>query len=114
MKKYIRAGMVGVLYTESFGLGWSTLAVDDGCSDEVQAQLAMDYELVDLVLRQIEQGERNTDLIMARAKTIYSGYLPTPDNLDVTWLAPDTVFLITEYDGRETVQPLYSQRTMKA
>lgn len=94
MEKVVRDGKVAVLYSPSFGAGWSTW-------NEDMEGLVFDHIIVNAVLA----GDK--DAALARAREILpGGYFGGIDDLCVKWVSIGAQFEITEYDGAESVEVL--------
>jgi len=89
--------MTDILYSPGFGAGWSTWA------DDAQALfLTQDKTLVELAKRKASEEEVETYL-----KSIYPDnvpYLGGWGNITIRSLPKGTRYIITEYDGSESVQ----------
>lgn len=96
MTKCIRDGLVAVLYSPGYGAGWSTWN-----GDKYREFLLHDEKLVDLV--ETNQHSKIEDYV----KSVYSDeYVCVlgADQLRVEWVYPGTQFLITDYDGSESIE----------
>lgn len=90
-EKYIRDGMVAVLYSPGFGAGWYTWNPD-------REGILFDREIVEAVLA------NNRTLAADIAARKYPGcYTGGADCLEVGWVPPGGAFEIEEYDGSETL-----------
>lgn len=90
-EKYIKDGMVAVLYSPGFGGGWYTWNTE-------HLGLVFDKEIVEAIL--------NNDTITAgdiATKKYPSCYLGGLRDLEVMWLKEGTEFEIEEYDGSESI-----------
>lgn len=92
-EKYIVDGKVAVLYSPRFGVGWSTWAHGDRQRIE---KMIFDPDLVKLVL----SGASGREVGEYTAITYDS---PVHGPLAVEWVPVGERFVITEYDGFETV-----------
>ena len=94
MDRYIREGRVAVLYSPTFGSGWSTWNPEypDMIFDPGMAQL-------------IEQGRMDAAMTYAQLKWP-DACLEGVDTLSIRWLLLDTKFRISEHDGNEDVEIL--------
>lgn len=101
-ERYVKEGMVAVLYSPGYGAGWYTW------SSEKDENMVFDPELVEAVLG------NNLPLMEEIAKCKwpdeYDGGL---SGLKVEWMAPGTSFIITEYDGSESIRQ-YDDRCLVA
>src|ERR1017187_6105859 len=92
-------GRVSVLYSPGYGAGWYTWNCDPANEGPLKNEgLLFDREIVEPVLAD--------DLNMAGtiAKKKYPGvYLGGVNDLGVEWLPKGERFMITEFDGDETV-----------
>jgi hypothetical protein len=96
MTKCVRDGKVAVLYSPGFGAGWSTWN-----DDEYREFLLHDEKLVELV------ENKQQDKIEEYVKSVYPGEhvcVLGADQLRVVWIYPGTQFLISDYDGSESIQ----------
>lgn len=100
--RYIKDGMVGVVYSPNFGAGFSTWGV---------SAMATDPKIVEIVLDMIDSENardsvrsNNLDEELARyvKETYDRNYYA--QQLAVAWLGPGTRFFIKEYDGAETIE----------
>lgn len=92
MEKFVRDGMVAVLYSPGFDAGWSTWNPD-------YPDMVWDPGMVQLVL------ESRRDEMMTYAMLKWpDAYLGGLDQLAVTWVAEGGRFRITEFDGNEEVE----------
>ena len=96
MTKCIRDGKVAVLYSPGYGAGWSTWN-----GDKYREFLLHDEKLVYLV--EFNQQDKIEEYV----KSVYPGeYVCVlgADQLQVEWVYPGTQFLITDYDGSESIE----------
>ena len=96
MTKCIRDGKVAILYSPGYGAGWSTWN-----DDKYREFLLHDEKLVDLV--EFHQQDKIEDYV----KSVYPGeYVCVlgANQLRVEWVYPGTQFLITDYDGSESIE----------
>lgn len=100
--RYVKDGLVAALYSPGYGAGWYTW------SGKEDPSMIFDPELVEAVLG------NNLPLMEEIAERKwpdeYNGGL---DKLKVIWLPPGTAFIITEYDGSESVRQ-YDDRCLVA
>lgn len=96
-KVYNEEGKVAVLYSPRHGAGWSTWAHDES----VALQAIFDPEIVQWVLDG-KPGYFTEEYFVNK----YGGYIYTGGmyDLEIEWLAPNTKFRITEYDGYESLE----------
>lgn len=96
MEKVIRDGEVAVLYSEDYGAGWSTW---NGGLEE----LVFHPKLVEMVLNG-RQSEINRGWLVENLGEKYANVCCLgAGNLTIEWLPIGTKFLITEYDGAESI-----------
>ena len=100
-KVYNEEGKVAVLYSPGFGAGWSTWAHDES----VSLKALFDPEVVQWVLDGKPEGKftgEDEEYFFSK----YGGYIYTGgmSDLKIKWLAPETKFRITEYDGNEDLE----------
>ena len=98
--KYIKDGKVAVLYSPGYGAGWSTWMPT---CDLLNAAL-FDSRIVERVLVGAPVTEDFLKSIWGDDKHFEDAYLGGADNLAVTWLPVGTQFLVTEYDGSESIE----------
>jgi hypothetical protein len=96
MQKVERIGLVqevAVLYSPSFGAGWSTWN-----KDYDQETLCMDADIVNAVL----EGDNKKAIKIAKKKCpeMYDG---GGEDLEVKWIPKGEAFFIKEYDGSESI-----------
>lgn len=93
MKKYIKDGCVGVLYSPNFGAGWSSW------NSGYERILCMDYDIV----KTVDEGDKEKAIKIALDKCpdIYTG---GGKSLTIEWVPLGQMFRITEYDGYESVE----------
>lgn len=94
MKKYIKDGKVGVLYSPGYGAGWSTWG-----SKENRVAMVFCPELCEAV---------DKDLTLLQIKAIAHKHFPEEylgglEDICVVFLKPGTRFRIDEYDGSESI-----------
>ena len=97
VRKVIRAGSVAVLVSPGFGAGWSTWA-----SDEFKEWARYSPAVVAWV-----EGGKASDIDeLVKAELGEDAYFYTggADDLEIEWLPVGTQFVITEYDGSETLE----------
>lgn len=99
--RYIRDGLVGVVYGPEFGAGFSTWGVP---------AMATDPKIVELALAMIDSekaGDHSTfhtlDKELDRYVKVTYDRTYHQQPLTVTWVRPGTRFIIQEYDGAECV-----------
>jgi len=95
MAKCIRDGKVAILYAPEYGAGWSTWA-----SHHSEFMLH-DEKLVELV----ESDQQ--DKIEEYVESVYPGeciYCGGAFDLEVEWVPVGTRFIITEFDGCESIE----------
>jgi hypothetical protein len=94
MKKIIRDGKVGVLISEGYGAGWSTWNQKHG--DEV----VFAPEIIKLVERNASFDEIEAKAIELWGDEFFCGGIT---GLTVVWIPKNTKFVITDYDGAESI-----------
>lgn len=103
MEKYVKDGMVAVIYSPGYGAGWSTW------NYEHEELLSMDKRIVERVL---EVGHLTKEWLRENIPEladayIYDGGVNTPDNFGdrpmIEWVPEGKPFRIHEYDGYEEV-----------
>lgn len=106
MHKVIRAGKVAVLYSPGFGAGWYTWNTMRGDNENRSIELIFDPTIVELVEKRNRENQYViTKAIEDRAEEILpEGYFGGACDLTIEWLPVGTKFLITEYDGSESIQ----------
>lgn len=91
-EKYIREdGRVAVLYSPGYGAGWFSW-------NTKHKGLIFDKEIVQAVLD--NDRELAARIAERKYKDCYTG---GAEQLNISWLEPDTVFEISEYDGYESI-----------
>lgn len=99
MEKVIRDGKVAVLYSKDFGAGWSTW--NDGLQE-----LVFHPKIVEMVLNG-RQYEIDEDWLAENLGEEYADvYCGGAGDLTIEWVPVGTKFLITEYDGAESITTL--------
>lgn len=107
--RVVKSGQVAVLYSPSFGAGWSTWNRDH-CPDMV-----FDPWIVDLLLNSQSQPEDIDQQIQAHCALKYPGaYLGGLQGLKVGWIPQGSLFKIEEYDGSESIELRDGQDWMQA
>lgn len=91
--KVIRNGMVAILYSPSYGAGWSSWNTGD------------DYLYCPKIVEAIEVG-KSKDEITKLAEEILGtdGYYGGARDLTIAWIKEGTLFRINEYDGSESIE----------
>jgi hypothetical protein len=101
--KVVRDGKVAVLYSPTFGAGWSTW------DHEYGEALVFDPMLVKYV------EEENVDAmytyVAMRYPNVYTGGL---SDLTISWIKEGTLFHIEEYDGSESIATMDSTGWIRA
>lgn len=87
-KYYNEKGEVGVIYSPGYGAGFSTWHEDKN--------ICFDKNVIQMILDNDQKGVEN---YCKENGIYYDG-----DQLEVRWLQSGTAFIITEYDGYETVE----------
>jgi hypothetical protein len=106
---------VGVLISGGFGAGWSTWTPEYSSvllfhKDIVEfivdnpPQTCVDAEIWDKKLEALVQGLTDDDCV----------YMGGAEDLEVVWLPEGTPFLVTEYDGSESLRTLEGHEWHKA
>ena len=97
MSRLIRDGQVAVLYSPSWGAGWSTWEQDP----DVRIAMLFDPQIADIR----DQGAPDwQERVAAIARIKYpDAYLGGLQDLRVKWLRQGTQFRIDEHDGNELV-----------
>lgn len=91
-QKYIKDDRVAVLYSPRFGAGWYTWNTQ-------YKGLVFDKDIVEAVLND------NRELAAKIAEEKYpKTYTNGAADLKIAWLDENTIFEITEYDGRESIK----------
>jgi hypothetical protein len=101
-EKYIKDGLVAVLYSPGFGAGWYTW-------NTKYEGLVFDKEIVEAVLAD------NLNLVTEICERKYpDAYLGGARDLTVAWLDEGTLFEIREYDGSESIYEMGEQEYLCA
>lgn len=99
--RFVKDGLVGVVFGPEFGAGFSTWGVPEMATDPKIVELALamidkdkagDHSTVHYLDKELEQYVKDT-----YDQTYYQ------QPLSVRWLTPGTRFVIEEYDGSERV-----------
>jgi hypothetical protein len=90
VEKVIKDGYVAVLYSPYHGAGWSTWNSD--------IELIFDPSLVNLILE--KKYQEASFYVSLKWPDVYQGGI---ENLTVAWVPEGAEFVITEYDGSETI-----------
>lgn len=93
VEKVIRGGKVAVLYSPSFGAGWSTW------NGEHEDFLLFDRTLVEAF--ESGGGEAVAGLVEALLPDVYTG---GAGDLELAWLDEGERFYVHEYDGSESIK----------
>jgi hypothetical protein len=97
MHKVIEGGNVAVLFSPSFGSGWSTW-------NEDHPAILFDPTVVEYVRTDGKSMSRD-DMIKYLEDTYPGIYLGSGFyDLEIEWIPQGTRFKITEYDGSESIQ----------
>jgi hypothetical protein len=91
MNKLKRDGKVAVIYRNDYGAGWSTWNPN-------YPDIAFDAGTVQLI-----EEEEFDQLKTYLALKYPNAHLGNLESLSIEWLPEDTEFVITEYDGIETI-----------
>ena len=94
MKKYIKDGKIGVLYSPGYGAGWSTWG-----SKENKEAMVFCEELCEAV----DKGLTLLQIKNIAHKCFPEEYLGGLDDIKLVFLKPGTRFRIDEYDGSESI-----------
>lgn len=107
MEKVIRDGKVAVLYSPSYGAGWSTSNDTDLIDTDV---LLFDSEIV-LLVEKYKNGEMSyidmCDKIMYYCDNKYGEnvvYYGGVHDLAIAWIPIGNEFRVIEYDGHESIE----------
>ena len=93
IKKVIRDGKVAVLFSPGFGAGWSTWNL------EYADEMMFDPGLVKLI-----EDKANNDTIDRYIEDKFPDvYAGGSNDLKIAWIPIGDKFLITEYDGSESI-----------
>jgi len=93
MNKLIRDGQVAVIYSSDYGAGWSTWSPN-------YPELAFDAGIAQLIEEQ-KFDQLETYLALKYPDTHRNR--STLESLRIEWLSDGTEFIITDYDGNETI-----------
>lgn len=100
-EKMVRDGKVAVLYSPGFGAGWSTWA-----DDNLKAFAQFDKGLVELAERGAKEDEVEAYIAEKTGDAYF--YLGGWKGIRVEWLPQGTHFIISEYDGSESIDTVDS------
>jgi len=95
MKKYIKDGKVGVLYSPGYGAGWSTWSY----KNEDKERMVFCPELCEAIDKGLSQ-DKILSIAKAQFPEMYMGGL---EDIEIVFLEPGTRFRIDEYDGSESI-----------
>lgn len=95
-KYYTKKGRVGVLVSYGYGAGWSTWR----CKEDSIEFFCMDKTLVEMKLNDVPHYEVEEYIQSLN----YDYYMGGWDDTVVVFLEPNTKFVITEYDGYESLK----------
>ena len=95
MEKVIRDGKVAVLYSPGYGAGWSIWI-----SDEKRDIALFHPKLVEMVEngKRLEITKEWTQKNLGTSMCVLGS-----DQLEIEWIDQGDLFLITEYDGSESI-----------
>lgn len=110
MKKEIRDGKVGVLYTPHYGSGWSTWTYEQN-EDMIFDPTIIKY--VEALNNGYVEGLYD-ELEKYCAETYPQAYESCIPNLAVEWIPVGTKFRITEYDGLEEIEVMEDVQWLEA
>lgn len=104
--KYIKDGLVAVLYSPGFGAGWSTWA-DDKHSEAILfdpdiAKLVEEYEFCNKCGIGVDKEEQLYKIVESKYPK-GDIYTDSASQLRILWLPIGTKFRVDEYDGSESV-----------
>ena len=94
MEKIIKEGKVGVIIHEGWGSGWST---DKG----MPKSSLFDPTLIQMLEKQSTQKQIEEYALSTYGKKSWGGW--SGHNLVILWVEEGREFLITEYDGMESI-----------
>lgn len=103
--KLVRDGNVAVIISPGHGAGWSTWSHDS----EERLKVLFDPGMVDL----LEHGRRDEleNYVKLKYPDFYAGSI---DRLIIEWIPEGTEFIVSEYDGFETIEFKDSMKWIKA
>ena len=104
MEKVIRNGKVAVLYSPSYGGGWSTWGIPDEFIFHPKL-----VELVEANQQKLITKELMTSLGLDERTAIYGA-----EDLTIEWVDEGEKFTIDEYDGSESVTLLSNIKYLTA
>jgi hypothetical protein len=93
MEKFVEDGQVAVLYSPSFGAGWSTW--------NSNKDIIFDKRIVKKVLAKKHSEITEEWMKKIGYKNIYCG---GAEDLTIIWLPISSKFIINEYDGFESIE----------
>jgi len=97
-EKLIKDGNVAILYSPGYGAGWSSWAHEPGVAE---------FLLFDRRLVEAAKAEATQDEVEAFLATIFGAdqYIGTGgwDQIETAWVKQGSLFLISEYDGFESI-----------
>jgi hypothetical protein len=89
MDKLIRNGKVAVIIHNGYGLGWYT--------EHYDIDLLFDKKLAEAII------EKRDDDLLSIMEEICGKEHPFPHDLRVEWVTQGEPFIISNYDGRESI-----------
>ena len=106
MKKYIKDGKIGVLYSPEYGAGWSTWAHNE----EHEEAMVFCKELCEAVDKELPLQQINA----IAHEHFPEEYLGGLRNIKLEFIKPGTRFRIDEYDGAESIILLNEEKYYEA
>lgn len=107
--KYIENGNVAVIYSGSYGAGWSTWNTEK----KFHQKMIFDTEIVKILLD--DSIKNKVELILEHVELKYkNACLLASDELAIEWIPIGTLFRINEYDGAESVEIFDKKTYLKA
>lgn len=99
-QRFIKDGKVAVVIAPSYGAGWSSW------NSKIGETLVFHPAIVQMVLDGRREEITREWLIDHFGEEFRDGFYEGNDDLTVVWLPVGTKFLITEYDGAESIMTI--------
>ena len=111
-EKYIQDGKVAILVSRGFGAGWSTWEGKELAYDKRVVEFWLSHKDDEEYLRQLDAYEKNE--IKRNASKLFKSwgyndvYFGGFADIELVWIPVGTPFVITEYDGAESIETISS------
>ena len=107
MEKYIKDGQVAILVSYGFGSGWSTWNDKKLAYDRRAVEFFLEHEKDKDYMHRLSSYKSKES---KEAKELFKSwgyenvYFGGFENIEICWLPIGTTFVISEYDGAESVE----------